>query len=136
MFVRSKEEISLNSLYLSGKDEIAVVCGNKGMGVTTLISQFIRGKNAIYFSAGEINEIKNVKALNKCIANYLNDPDMLSFSDLATSLEYIMRLACENPLVLVIDDFLNLYHTSKKYTAGEIFSSFFPLFIAVLSVPV
>ena len=85
MFIRNKEEMSLNSLYLSKENEMAIVCGSKGMGVTTLISQFIRGKNAIYFSAGEMNEIKNVNALNKCIASYLNDSDMLSFSDLATT---------------------------------------------------
>ncbi len=114
MFVRNKEEISLNSLYLSGKDEIAVICANKGMGVTTLINQFIRGKDAIYFSAGEMNENKNVKVLNKCIAKYLNDFDMLPFSDLSNSLEYIIRLSCNERLIFIIDDFTNLYHTSKN----------------------
>jgi hypothetical protein len=46
---RERELEKLNSMYGSNKFEFAVFYGRRRVGKTTLIREFCKGKNAIYF---------------------------------------------------------------------------------------
>ena len=63
MFVGRKAELrELNSLYDSGKFECVAVYGRRHIGKTALISEFIKDKDAIYFSARELTDKYNLEA--------------------------------------------------------------------------
>ena len=71
MFVGRKAELrELNSLYDSGKFECVAVYGRRHIGKTALISEFIKDKDAIYFSARELTDKYNLEAFKRAIAEH------------------------------------------------------------------
>ena len=108
MFIgRNTELKKLNEMYISDKYECAVIYGRRRVGKTTLIKEFIKGKNAIYFlsreAAGGVN-----------LTNFSNDVYAVTakelkgnafFADWEKAFDYIYELAKNERLILVIDEF-------------------------------
>ena len=66
MFVgRDKELASLEKLYQKEKFQMVVLYGRRRMGKTTLITRFIEGKPAIFFTAQEANDKLNLEEFSK-----------------------------------------------------------------------
>ena len=60
MFIGREQELrTLNQLYASGKFEFAVIYGRRRVGKTALISEFIKGKDAIFFTGGNQRETES-----------------------------------------------------------------------------
>ena len=60
MFIGRESELNaLNRLYNSGKFEFAVIYGRRRVGKTALISEFIKDKEAIFFTGVETNAKQN-----------------------------------------------------------------------------
>jgi len=71
MFVgREKELIDLNNLYYTNKFQFPVIYGRRRVGKTALINEFIKGKDAIYFTGIETNAKQNLENFSKSIFNY------------------------------------------------------------------
>ncbi|MCL2159386.1 MAG: ATP-binding protein [Oscillospiraceae bacterium] len=109
MFIgRNGELESLNERYDSGKYECAVIWGRRRVGKTELITEFVKNKRHIYFTAAEGTEQKNIDILSKAIFNGLHGeirasaPSFKSFSD---CLDYINERAKNEKLVFVIDEY-------------------------------
>ncbi|MBN6049711.1 AAA family ATPase [Lactobacillus helveticus] len=85
MFVgREKELHSLNMHYDSDDYECAIIYGRRRIGKTKLISEFVKDKPAIFFTATQENAETNVRRLSEVVLKFEN-PDFsgsASFDDL------------------------------------------------------
>ncbi len=57
-------------MYKSGKFECAVIYGRRRVGKTALIREFIKDKDAIFFTAIEMREQENLESLSRSIADF------------------------------------------------------------------
>lgn len=116
MFIgRERELAALDKLYTSDKFEFAVIYGRRRVGKTALISQFIDGKNAIYFMGVESNAKQNLENFSKSIMEYTTgietDTSFLSFQ---AALEYVFKLSENERLILAIDEYPYVARSSKS----------------------
>lgn len=116
MFIgRERELASFNKLYTSGQFEFAVVYGRRRVGKTALITQFIKDKRAIYFMGVESNAKQNLENLSKSIMEFKTGVQAeTAFVSFQAALEYIFQLAETERLVLVIDEYPYVAHSSKS----------------------
>jgi AAA+ ATPase superfamily predicted ATPase len=69
-FGRLKELEILEQMYKKRRFELLVLYGRRRIGKTTLISQFIRDKPAIFFSAQEANDKMNLEIFSKLLYQF------------------------------------------------------------------
>ncbi len=112
---RDRELAELERLYTSGRFEFAVIYGRRRVGKTALISEFTKDKDTVFFTGVESNAKQNLENLSRCIMDYstgiVTDSSFTSFQ---SALEYVFELAREKRLVLVIDEYPYVAHTSKS----------------------
>ena len=116
MFVGRERELNdLNSRYDSGKFEFAVIYGRRRVGKTTLINEFIKDKESIFYSATETNSKQNLSELSQSIYSYMPEfADSESvFSGFKAAFETVFRLAEKRRIVFVIDEYPYLAACSK-----------------------
>lgn len=66
MFIgRVQELYTLNKLYNSDRFEFAVIYGRRRVGKTALISEFIKSKDAIFFTGVETNAKQNLNNFSR-----------------------------------------------------------------------
>lgn len=116
MFIgRDCELKSLEQLYVSNKFEFVVLYGRRRVGKTSLLTQFIEGKKAIYFMGVESNAKQNLENLSKSILEYASgiaaDTSFLSFQ---SALEAVFKLAETERIILVIDEYPYVARSSKS----------------------
>ena len=116
MFIgREKELATLNRLYASEKFEFAVIYGRRRVGKTAIINEFVENKPAICFTGVETNEKQNLENFSKCIWEFVADkPIDSSFASFQAALEYVFKLAEEQRIVLVIDEYPYVARASKS----------------------
>ena len=116
MFIgRERELATLNKLYNSDKFEFAVIYGRRRVGKTKLISEFNKGKNAIYFMGVESNAKQNLENFSKSILEYgTGFPVDTSFSSFQSALEFVFKLAENERIVLAIDEYPYVARSSKS----------------------
>jgi AAA+ ATPase superfamily predicted ATPase len=107
MFVgREKELKDLNNLYYTNKFQFPVIYGRRRVGKTALINEFIKGKDAIYFTGIETNAKQNLENFSKSIFNYTSGVNVNPvFSSFQEALEYVFMLAEKKRIVLAIDEY-------------------------------
>ena len=109
MFIGRKPELSkLEELFSSNKPECAVIYGRRRIGKTTLINEFIKGKEAIYFTALETTAKENLESLSRCIMRVrlgVEGNDDAIFSSFQAALDAVHVMAKVRRVVLVIDEY-------------------------------
>ena len=111
MFVgRVRELETLETLYKKHGFEMLILYGRRRIGKTTLISQFIRDKPAIFFSAQEANDKINLQIFSGLLHQFFGLKGLPAFSDWNNALLFLAEKAGNKRLVLVFDEF--------PYTAG------------------
>ncbi|KYH34165.1 archaeal ATPase [Clostridium tepidiprofundi DSM 19306] len=107
MFVgRSDEIFELNRLYDSNKFEFAVVYGRRRVGKTTLLTEFCKDKNAIFYVAEEYNDKRNLENFSDTVLSHFNMKGFIpDFTEWYMALKYIGKMAESKRIVLVIDEF-------------------------------
>lgn len=116
MFIGRERELGdLDKMYASGKFEFAVIYGRRRVGKTALINHFINDRKAIYFMGVESSEKQNLENFSRSIIEYTSgiSADGM-FSSFQTALEYAFRLAENERLVLVIDEYPYVARASKS----------------------
>lgn len=116
MFIgRERELNSLEGLYASGRFEFVVLYGRRRVGKTALLTQFIQNKRAIYFMGVESNARQNLENLSRSILEYASgiaaENSFLSFQ---AALEYVFKLAEQERVVLVLDEYPYLARSSRS----------------------
>ncbi|MCO6558878.1 MAG: ATP-binding protein [Bifidobacterium sp.] len=110
MFVGREKELSLlQRRWDSGRFECVVIYGRRRMGKTTLINHFLKGRPAIFFSAIESSESKNLETFSRSIALFENGPSAIDTApvhrNLADAVEAVFQLARRRRIALVIDEY-------------------------------
>lgn len=111
---RSEEIKQLNNAYQSDNFECAVLYGRRHIGKTYLISEFIKDKPAIYFSAKEVNDKCNIDAFAKEIIKYFQIPG-IQFESWQSVFSCIGENIGDERLVLVIDNYTDACITGREF---------------------
>ena len=116
MFIGREQELrTLNQLYASGKFEFAVIYGRRRVGKTALISEFIKGKDAIFFTGVETNAKQNLENFSQCIMDYQGSDSLgVTFPSFQAALESVFRVAKSQRVILVIDEYPYVAHAAKS----------------------
>ncbi|MDR1590210.1 MAG: ATP-binding protein [Oscillospiraceae bacterium] len=107
MFISRTDELdALNRLYSSGKFQMAVVYGRRRVGKTTLISEFVKDKPAIFFAAQEANKHLNLRLFSEDVYKFFGLPKGAgAFRDWHDAFSFIAERAGESRFILVLDEF-------------------------------
>ncbi|MDR0287966.1 MAG: ATP-binding protein [Clostridiales bacterium] len=107
MFVGRDKELSvLNKLYEEKTFQMVVIYGRRRIGKTTLISEFITGKPAIFFTAQEVNDTLNLNQFSKQVYNFFDMPvSTRAFVNWNNAFEFLAEKAKNRQIILAFDEF-------------------------------
>lgn len=117
MFVGRQSELEqLNNAYNSGNFECVAISGRRHMGKTSLISEFIKNKDAIYFSARELTDKYNLEAFTKIVAKRfgIGSDGMQTWEE---AFDVAFKQSADNRLVLVLDNYTDACLTNKELSS-------------------
>ena len=104
---REAEIATLENEYTRDGSSLVVLYGRRRVGKTSLITQFISGKNALFFLASEESEIQNRESFKQRAADFINS-DLLRYSAVSSwdvIFKTVMDTEFEKKPVIVIDEF-------------------------------
>lgn len=107
MFVgREKELASLNDIYDgSSKFRMTVVYGRRRIGKSTLLSEFIKDKKAIFYTATKVGSKRNIELLTQEVLSVLQPSlNNLPFEHLEELFDFMTVNFTDEPLVFIIDE--------------------------------
>ena len=118
MFIGRKEEMKkLDQMYKSGGFEFAVVYGRRRIGKTTLITEFCKGKKAIYYMASESTSKDNLESFSRAVFEVLSPGlEMPPFQSFDQLFRFIGQHLQER-LILVIDEYPYLAASEKAVSS-------------------
>lgn len=104
---RQKELEKLNELYDNDRFECVIIYGRRRVGKTTLINEFIRDKDAIYFTGLETDSRDNLENLSRSILReQMPDADSYpAYGSYKDALDGVCERAKRKRLVLVMDEY-------------------------------
>ncbi len=107
MFVgRERELAKLNEMYLSDRFEMPVFYGRRRVGKTTLITEFCKGKRAIYYQAVRATSKTNIEGLSRAVWQTLMPGQALpAFETPEQLFRYVSEQARSERLILAIDEY-------------------------------
>lgn len=107
MFVgREKELASLNDIYKSSSSfRMTVIYGRRRIGKSTLISEFIKDKKAIFYTATKVGTKRNIELLTQEVLSVLQ-PSLTNvpFSHLEELFDFLTINLPDEPIVFIIDE--------------------------------
>ena len=112
MIGRKKELNALNERYDSGKFEMVPVFGRRRVGKTTLLKEFIKGRNGVYFSATRGSLDVNISKLASKVLGTAS-PVRMPLEDLFNEIR--IRSETER-YVLIIDEYPNLIRKNEHFS--------------------
>ena len=104
---RELEMETLQNEYERDGSALVVLYGRRRVGKTTLISEFIKDKKALFFLASEESEAQNRNAFKEKVADFI-DSDLLRSADIKNwdvLFKAIMDAPFESKPVIVLDEF-------------------------------
>ena len=107
MFIGRKKELALlNEQYNRRGFDMTVVYGRRRIGKSTLLAEYIRDKNAIYYTATKVGHERNLQFLTDTVVSVLN-PSLtgIRFPSLDGLLDFISDNLPDGKLILAIDEF-------------------------------
>ena len=107
MFVGRSEELNkLNALYQSARFECVVIYGRRRVGKTSLIHEFIKGKDAIFFTGMETDSGENLEHLSRSIIKPpFGEGASPVFSSYREALDAVYEQSVNRRLILVIGEY-------------------------------
>jgi AAA+ ATPase superfamily predicted ATPase len=116
MFIGREQELKeLNTLYNSGKFQMAVIYGRRRIGKSELLNQFCVGKRAVFFTAVENSAGYNLTALTEAIIDAANISNLPR--DFAQALDIIAAISKNEKLIFVIDEYPYLAKAEKPFSS-------------------
>ncbi len=106
MFVGRKDELKrLEDAYDTGTFQMAVIYGRRRVGKTTLVSEFARGKRALFFTALEQADADNLADFTRVLAEFFGLPGGVRFDGWRDAFDYLCERAEQERFVFVFDEF-------------------------------
>ena len=110
---RETELNDLNLLYEQNSFQLFVLYGRRRVGKTTLLNEFCKGKDAIFYSAEQSNDKLNLEKFSELVFNFYNEINLEPFSSWSNALLYLNERQKDKELVLVIDEFPYLVQKNR-----------------------
>ena len=106
MFIgREKELVALNEFYLKEGIGLTIVYGRKRIGKSALISEFIKNKKAIFYTATKVGAERNMEFFSKqVLLFFMPNIDNLKFDSLESIFDFINQSISNEKLIIVIDE--------------------------------
>jgi len=93
---------------IAGRPQLVVVWGRRRVGKTYLLSEFIRGKRAVFFGATQQSEavelVRLTDAVRRSLGDHVADLAGGRFSSWEAALRFLSALAAEEALIVVLDE--------------------------------
>ena len=107
MFVGRKLELKkLEELYASDRFECVVIYGRRRVGKTSLIHEFTRGKESIFYTGLETDSNENLEHLSRCIMKPpFGEGASPIFPNFQEALDAVHERSVEKRLIFVIDEY-------------------------------
>lgn len=106
MFIGRERELSeLNELYAKDEFQLFVLYGRRRVGKTTLLNEFCKEKNAIFYSAEQSNNKLNLEKFSALVFQFYGETTLEAFSSWENALTYIDERQKDKRLILVFDEF-------------------------------
>jgi AAA+ ATPase superfamily predicted ATPase len=103
---REKELSKLNELYNTKVFQFPVIYGRRRVGKTALISEFVKDKDAIFFTGIESSARQNLENFSGSVLSYAGEESAdILFRSFQAALEYVFDLSKKRRIVLVIDEY-------------------------------
>jgi hypothetical protein len=104
-----------------GQPQLVVVWGRRRVGKTYLLSEFVRGKRAVFFGATQQSEAVELARLSEAVRRNLGDrvADLAAggFSSWEAALRFFGALAADEPLAVVLDEVPYLARSTPGFTS-------------------
>lgn len=116
-FVGRKEELNnLEKSYSKDNFQMCVLYGRRRIGKTTLIKEFIKDKEFIYFTAINGSLSRNIELFSEVVVEHFM-PGVLGikFDDIKDILSFISKNINDRKLVLIIDELPYLAQEDKTF---------------------
>jgi AAA+ ATPase superfamily predicted ATPase len=116
MFVSRTDELTaLNKLYEKKTFQMAVMYGRRRVGKTTLLSEFVKNKPAIFFAAPEANAHLCLTLFSEKVYEFFGLPKTTGiFRNWHDAFSFVAEKAKEQRFILVIDEFPYIVHGDKS----------------------
>ena len=104
MIGRTEEIKHLETLYCSDSFEYLVMYGRRRVGKTTLLQEFAKSNNAIFYPAQAKNDALNLQDFSKMVQLHFDGTFIASFQSWKDAFEYINKKA-DKRTTIIIDEF-------------------------------
>lgn len=106
MFIgREKELASLNEFYMKDGIGMTVIYGRRRIGKSTLITEFVKDKKAIFYTATKVGKDRNLELFSKQVINlFMPGIETISFGTIEAVFDYININMTDEKVILVIDE--------------------------------
>lgn len=114
---REQEMNTLENEYKREGSSLVVLYGRRRVGKTTLISEFIKNKNALFFLASEESESQNRVTFKGKVAEFINS-DLLKAADIKNwdiLFQAIMETSFDSKPVIILDEFQYLGKSNPAF---------------------
>ena len=106
MFIGREKELSeMNRRYEEKTFQLFILYGRRRVGKTTLLKEFCKEKNHIFYSAEQSNEKLNLEKFSAEIFAHYCESALEPFGSWEKAFSYIEERQREDPMVLVLDEF-------------------------------
>ncbi len=105
MIGREQEMEQLQKLSDSGSFEFLVMYGRRRVGKTTILQEFSRSHDVIFYSAQEKNDSLNLQDFSKSLQLHFDKQFIAPFTSWENALSYITNKTAERKTILIIDEF-------------------------------
>ena len=115
---RERELNKLNEFYAQDGFQFPVIYGRRRVGKTALINEFIKDKEAIFFTGIESNAGQNLENFSRSIFAVANAmPEDTAFLSFQSALEYVFKLAKKKRIILAIDEYPYVAKASPSFAS-------------------
>ena len=120
MFIgRERELTKLSELYQTNGFQFPVIYGRRRVGKTALINEFIKEKEAIFFTGIESSAQQNLENFSRSIASYTGtELENTVFPSFQAALESVFELAEKKKIILVIDEYPYVAKVSENFDSA------------------
>lgn len=114
MFVGRENELAeLNERYELEGFQLFILYGRRRVGKTTLLNEFCRNKDAIFYSAEQSNNKMNLEKFSRQVFEYYGETALEPFSSWENALLYIHERQRDKRLILIFDEFPYLVQKNR-----------------------
>ena len=117
MFLQREKELeSLNNSFNKANSSIDFIFGAKNSGKTTLLHEYIKEKDKIYFSNYEMIPTQFFTQMGNTLNNYFNQANISGnpFNCFLDVLKLLDKQIIEKKLIIILDDFQNILKVDKN----------------------